>query len=330
MTKTHKSAAEITKGDLPLLILSEREVYDLLDPKRLIDALADGFRDLSLGRVQSPERPEIVVPGKGFSLAMPAWKEGMNIAIKVVNVFEDNLDIDLPNHLATISLFDAQTGKPVCLMDGTYITAVRTSASAILSVRELSRPESRTVTIVGAGVQGRQHLRLLPLVRDFEEIRIASLVYDDAVALARLDPRAVAVTDLRAAVETSDVVCLASHSYQPVIAPDWVRPGAHVSSVGYAPPAGELPLGLIDRADLFVETADAFKAPPVGCSELAGRSPETATLLGDVVSGRAPGRRSAEAITLYKAMGIAMEDLVAAELVHEAARAGGVGRIVTI
>lgn len=330
MDLPRKSAAEITKGDLPLLILSERDVQALIDPVALLDALADGFRDLSRGLVQSPERPEITVPGKGFSLAMPAWRDGMPIAVKVVNVFEDNLDLDLPNHLATINLFDQQTGAPLCVMDGTYITAIRTAASAVLSVRELARKDSRTVTLIGAGVQGRQHLMLLPLVRDFAEIRIASLVHADAVSLAGLDPRAVAVTDVEQAVRTSDVVCLASHSYAPVIEAGWVRPGTHVSSVGYAPPRGELPVELIDAATLFVETEDAFKTPPVGCAELAGRDPRSATLFGDALTGARTGRGAPDEITLYKAMGIAMEDLVAAHLAYTTARARGVGRTVTL
>ena len=329
MEVMRKSAAEIEKGKLPVLILNEDEVKELLDPAQLLDALAEGFRDLSRGLIQSPDRPEITVP-KGFSLAMPAWKPGMTIAVKVVNVFETNLEINLPNHLATINLFDSETGAPVCIMDGTYITAIRTAGSAVLSVRTLSRRESRIATIVGAGVQGRQHLQLLPLVRDFDEIRIASLVHDDAVALARLHPRAVAVRDIENAVRTSDVVCLSSHSYQPVISADWVRPGTHVSSVGYAPPRGELPLALLEKSRLFVETADAFKSPPVGCAELAGHNPTSATLLGDALSGTAPGRESDGQITLYKAMGIAMEDLVAAQLAYSTAKARGIGQPVIL
>ncbi|WP_292416261.1 ornithine cyclodeaminase family protein [Mesorhizobium sp.] len=330
MEAIRKSAAEIEKGDLPILVLSEADVKGLIDPLQLLDALADGFRDLSAGLVQAPERPEITIPRKGFSLAMPAWRVGMSIAVKVVNVFEANLDIGLTNHLATINLFDPSTGAPQCVMDGTYITAIRTAASAVLSVRQLSRRESRTATIVGAGVQGRQHLDLLPLVRDFDEIRVASLHHEDAISLAKTHPKAVAVVNVKQAVGTSDVVCLASHSYQPVIEAGWVRPGTHVSSVGYAPPSGELPRELLDISKLFVETADAFKSPPVGCAELKGWDVSTATLLGDAISGKRSGRESAAQITLYKAMGVAMEDLVAANLVYSAAKSRGVGQIATL
>jgi alanine dehydrogenase len=325
-----KSAAEIAKGELGVLSLSEADVISLLDLRALLDGLAEGFKALSSGKVQAPARPAITVPGKGFSLAMPAWMDGMNIMVKVVNVFEGNLAIDLPNHLALVTLFDPATGAPVCVMDGTYITGIRTAASAVLSVRELARKDATIATIVGAGVQGREHLRLLPLVRDLAEIRIASLYPDDAERLARHDPRARAVTDLEAAVRSSDVVCLASHSYEPVIECRWVRPGTHVSSVGYAPPRGEMPVDLVRQAALYVETRDAFKAPPVGCAELAGLDPEAGIELGELLIGRKPGRVSDSQITVYKAMGVAMEDMVAAQLVYEKAKARNTGHRLTL
>ena len=325
-----KSAAEIVRREARVVVLSESEVAGLLDPSELLDGLADGFRALASGAVQAPERPAIMVPGKGFSLAMPAWMAGKNITVKIVNVFEGNLAIDLPNHIALITLFDPTTGMPVCVMDGTFITGIRTAGSAVLSVRELARRDAKVATIVGAGVQGREHLRLLPLVRDFAEIRIASLYADDAEKLARLHPRARAVIDVEAAVRTADVVCLASHAYEPVIESSWIRPGTHVTSVGYAPPNGEMPRDLARQATLYLETVDAFKAPPVGCSELAGLDPEKGIPLGDMLAGRRPGRVSATQITVYKAMGSAMEDMVAAHLVYEKAKAQRAGAIVNI
>jgi len=325
-----RSAAEIGKGALPVLHLSEADVVRLLDPAQLLDGLADGFRAMARGEVQAPDRPELTVPGKGFSLAMPAWTAGMNLTVKIVNVFEANLDIDLPNHLAVVMLFDPQTGAPVCIMDGTHITAIRTAASAVLSVRALARPEARIATLIGAGVQGREHLRLLPLVREFDEIRVASLHYEDAETLAASCPWARPVRDVEAAVRGSDVVCLASHAYEPVIASEWVRPGTHVSSVGYAPPRGELPTALLSRVQLFVESDEAFRPPPVGCAELSGRDPASATTLGDLFCGSRPGRTSADQITLYKAMGIAMEDMVAADIVYRRALAEGNAQHITL
>jgi len=297
-----KGAAGIAKGDLPVMTLSESEVMRLLDPMALLDGLADGFRALARGEVQSPPRPEITVPGKGFLLSMPAWRPGSPMMVKMVSVFEGNLEIGLPNHLAVIQLFDETSGQPICVMDGTYITAIRTAAAAVLTVREIARKDAAVVTLVGAGVQGRAHLSLLPLVRRFEEILISSLHHEDAEMLAALDPRAHAVTDLETAVRRSDVVCLASHAYAPVIDPDWVRAGTHATSVGYAPPKGELPLDLLSKGKLFVEDASSFDPPPVGCAELQGLSPDSAILLGAALDGEAPLREKEEEITIYKAM----------------------------
>lgn len=314
-----RSAAEVRKGDRPVMVLGESAVERLLDPAALLDGLQEGFRALARGRIQTPERPEITVPGRGFLLAMPAWAPGGPMMVKTVNVFEGNLALGLPNHLATIQLFDEATGRALCVMDGTHITGLRTAAGAVLSVRLLARPEARIATLVGAGVQGREHLRLLPLARRFETILVSSLVHEDAERLAATSPLAEPVRDLEAAVRASDVVCLATHAYEPAIEAAWVRPGTHVTSVGYAPPRGELPPALLGRARLFVEHACAFAPPPVGCAELAGRDPAGGTALGDALLAPERLRRDPREITLYKAMGVAMEDLVAARLVYQAA-----------
>lgn len=327
-TPTTRSAQ--TKGDTAVLILSEAEVKTCIDPHRLLDALTEGFKALSRGEIVNPARPQLDIPRAGYSLAMPAWMAGMHLTVKIVNVFEGNIARAIPSHLATIHLFDPETGMPVCVMDGTYITAVRTSGSAALSVRELARRDARVATVVGAGVQAGQHLHLLPLVRDFTEIRVASKEFADAQALAARHPGVVAVSDLEAAVRSSDVVCLATHSYQPVISAEWVRRGTHVSSVGVAPPGGELPVELVGRASLFVETRDAFAPTPVGSCELDGIDPQTGTELGEMLLGLRPGRISADQITLYKAMGVAMEDLVAADLAYREAVRRGLGRAVAL
>ncbi|MBE1708856.1 ornithine cyclodeaminase family protein [Mesorhizobium japonicum] len=319
-----------TKGDIPVLILSEAEVKTSIDLRQLLDVLAEGFKALSGGKIVNPARPQLDIPQAGYSLAMPAWMAGMHLTVKIVNVFEANIARAIPSHLATIHLFDPETGMPVCVMDGTYVTAVRTSGSAVLSVRELARRDARVATVVGAGVQAGQHLHLLPLVRDFAEIRVASKEFADAQALAARHPGVVAVSDLEAAVRSSDVVCLATHSYQPVISAEWLRPGTHVSSVGVAPPGGELPVELVGRASLFVETRDAFAPTPVGSCELDGIDPQTGTELGEMLLGLRPGRTSADQITVYKAMGVAMEDMVAADLAYREAVRRGLGRAVTL
>ena len=244
------------------------------------------------------------------------------MTVKVVTVFESNRD--LPSHLATIALYDPQTGACQAFMDGTYITAIRTSAAAAVACDVLAREDARVLAIVGAGVQGEHHLRTFPLVREFDEIRVTSLYAEDAHRVAALHPRRTrAVDDRAAAVRCADVVALATHAAQPVIEPSWIAPGTHVSSVGYRPPDGELPRSLLDN--LFVETREAFLPTPVGCAELAGRDPASATEIGEVLLGLKPGRTSREEITVYKAMGHVVEDIVAADIVLRAARERCVG-----
>src|SRR5262249_35764549 len=153
-------------------------------------------------------------------------------------------------------------------MDGEVITAMRTAASAAVSVRLLARAGARRLTILGAGVQGRAHLALVPLTRDFEEILIGSLDVEDAKKLAAHNARARAVDRFEGAVGGADVVCLASHSRTPIVKDGWLRPGAHLTSVGYAPPIGELDPAIAARHRVFVETRLAFERPPVGCAEL--------------------------------------------------------------
>jgi alanine dehydrogenase len=327
--RPRKAAFEIVKGERKVLALSEDQVKESLDLDDLLDELEVGFRQLELGEVQSPPRPEITVPGKGFSLSMAAWRPEAQICVKVVNVFEANLTVDLPNHLAMITLFDPDTGATTCVMDGTYITGIRTAASAVLSARVLARPDARVATIVGAGVQAREHLEMLPRVRSLVRITICSLYDEDARRLADSAPLARASTDLEASVRESDIVCLATHSAAPVIDGAWVRPGTHVSSVGYRPPGGELPRPLATDHSLFVESAESFETPPIGCGELTGLDATRATRLGAVIAGRRPGRVSDSEITVYKAMGIGMEDMVAANLAFHQALRDRTGQTIT-
>jgi alanine dehydrogenase len=319
-TRGAKASFEIAKGERQLATLSEADVEKCLDPRELLDGLEDGFRSLELGEVQTPARTQVTVAAKGFSLIMPAWRPGMAIAVKVVNVFEANLELGLPTHLAMITLYDPETGAALCAMDGTYITGIRTAASAVLSARLLGRQNARVATVIGAGVQAREHLRLLPLIRRFDHINVCSLHADEAKRLTDRSPVARAANDLEAAVRESDIVCLATHSATPVIDPTWIKPGTHVSSVGYHPPAGELPVVLARKERLFVESLDAFQPTPVGCSELAGIEVARGTTLGAVALGRAPGRATDSEITVYKAMGLAMEDMVAANLAYRRAK----------
>jgi alanine dehydrogenase len=310
------------------LMLNETEVKRLLDPDMLLDALSEGFKALSEGLVDAPKRIGVTVPDTGFLLSMPAYLQGREITVKLVSVFHDNQQFGIPSHQAIICLFDAQTGSPLSFMDGTYITALRTAGAAALSTRLLARTDTNVLAIIGAGVQGRSHLKMLPRVRQFSKIRIASEHFAHAEQLAATDSRAHAVETVEQAVRGADVVCLCTHSGEPVISIDWLSTGMHITSVGYSPPGGELDSKVIEHGHLFVETRMAFEPPPAGCGELVGFDRSIGTELGEVLLGRATGRQSQDEITIYKAMGHACEDMAAASLVFRRAKQEGIGQMV--
>lgn len=308
-----------------LLALSGTEIMRLVEPETVVNALVDGFKALSDGKVQAPPRPKVEVPEKGMSLAMLAWTPGQMITLKTVNVFHGNHALGVESHQALVCLFDAATGVPTAILDGASLTALRTTAAAILSVRLLARKEAKTALVIGSGVQAREHVRQLHLARSFDEIRIYARNPELARELADPAPNCVAVPNLEAATRTSDVICLTTSSQTPVIANDWIADGCHITSVGFAPPGSELPLELIDRSRLFVEAITAFSPAPVGCAELAGRNPAQGAEIGEVLLGRKPGRSSDAEVTLYKSMGNAMEDMIVANLAYNEAIKTGAG-----
>jgi ornithine cyclodeaminase/thiomorpholine-carboxylate dehydrogenase len=313
-----------------VLFLDRAAVERLLDPRALIDALADGFRALTRGEVAAPDRNQLAMPDGDFLLSMPGRMDDGPLAVKVVTLFESNAEVGMPAHLATIALYDAATGACRAFLDGTHITALRTSAAAALACDLLARPEARVLAIVGSGVQAENHLRTLPLVRDLAEIRVAALRAEEAQRIASADPRARAVQSTEEAVRGADVVALTTNAGEPVIEQGWLSPGTHVSSVGYKPPGGELPPQIARTGRLFVETRRALQPPPVGCAELQGIDPSAATELGELLLGDAPGRRDAGELTVYKAMGHVVEDIAAAQLVLEAAERDGAGTRVAL
>jgi ornithine cyclodeaminase/thiomorpholine-carboxylate dehydrogenase len=313
-----------------VLTLDGTAVERLLDPRELMEALAEGFRALTRGDVVAPDRNQLAMPGGDFLLSMPGRMGDGLMAVKVVTLFESNVAAGVPAHLATIGLYDPATGACRAFLDGTYITAIRTSAAAALACDLLARRDARVLAIVGAGVQAEHHLRTFPLVRDFAEIRVAAQHPDAAARIAGGHLRARVAADAAEAVRDADVVALTTNAGEPVIDPGWLAPGAHVSSVGYKPPGGELPREVATRGHLFVETRRALAPPPVGCAELAGMDPSAATELGELLLGRAPGRRDDAELTVYKAMGHVVEDIAAAELVLAAAEREGVGRTVSL
>src|SRR3954449_4529554 len=291
-----------------VLILSRADVEALLSPDALLDAVSRGLQAVSADAFSAPPRQSVIADGGPF-LTMAGRQVDGPVVVKLVGVFAGNVALGLDPHPATIAVIDPGTGRCLAVMDGEHITGLRTAAAAALSTRALAREDASVLAVVGSGVQARAHLRMLPLVRSFAEVR---LVARDPSAAARLGVSA-------GGVEGADVVCLTTSASSPVLRWADVAPGTHVTSVGYAPPGGELDPELASRGRLFVETLQAFVAPPVGCAELAGLDPSLGTELGAVLAGVAEGRRTDEEITVYKAMGHIAEDAAAAALVYKTA-----------
>jgi ornithine cyclodeaminase/alanine dehydrogenase-like protein (mu-crystallin family) len=306
----------------PLLLLNADDVRDLIDIPSLFEPLERALRELSHGTTSVPPRIVARAPG-GFLGAMPGYLPGTGLEAKLVAVFPENHDRGLPSHQALIALFDDETGMPLCVMDGTVVTAVRTGATSAVAARAVARPEVRTLAILGAGVQGRSHVNAFTTMFEPSEIRIASRNPEHAKALAAVDPRATA-TDFEDAVRGADVVCCCTDADQPVIARDWLAPGAHVSSVGVG---AEVDGATVRDASVFVEWRGAAEnPPPTGSAELQGLDPSALVEIGQVLSGDHPGRRSDDELTLYKATGHAVEDAAAARQVFDRAVAQGRGQ----
>ena len=314
---------------MDILLLNQDEIKGLIDPDDLLNQLAEGFKGLTEGQVDAPGRSQVNTPD-GFLMSMPAYQPGNLIAVKLVSIFEGNHKLGIPSHHALIVLWEAQTGLPRAILDGTYLTALRTAGASALSTRLLARENVETLSIIGAGVQGEAHLRLVSSVRPFKEIVIASRNFAHARELALLDVRARAVRSIEQAVRNADVLCLCTSSATPVFQAKWLKAGVHITSVGYNPPGGELLREIIDNSWIFVETRKAFEPPPVGSSELIDIEPEEGTELGEVLLHLRPGRRSDREITIYKSMGHAMEDMIAANMVFRRAQLAGIGKVVQI
>ena len=315
-----------------MLVLTQREVRELLDLDRLVDALAEAHSELSAGRTSMPPRIAALVPEREALLGvMPAYLPSAALACKLVTLFPQNRDRE--THQAAIVVFDHENGTPVALMDGTFITATRTAAGSALATRLLAREDSHVLALIGTGVQAGTHGRAIPRVRPIEEIRVAGRDREKAERLAEeLGAGARAVDSYEEAIRGADVVAATTHARDPVVRREWLAPGTHVNSVGLNPSGREVDEATVAEATLVVESRDsALAPPPAGAPELVGVAPERVHAeLGELVAGSRRGRSSPEELTLYKSVGVAVQDAAAAALVLSAARERGVGREVDL
>jgi alanine dehydrogenase len=294
--------------------LEESAVGRLLRMEEVIAAMEKALADFSSGTVVQPVRTMLpVAEHQGFLGLMPAYT-GSALGAKLVAFYPRNTSV--PTHHATILLFEPETGEPLVTMDGRLITEVRTAAVSAVATDHLARATASVLAIIGSGVQARSHLEALRLVREFREVR----VWSPRRAAAFAEEHGVdAAASAEEAVRGADVVVTATTSPTPVLSGEWLSPGAHINAVGAPRPDWrELDDEVLRRANVYVDSREA--AMKESGDVIAAK--EVVAEIGEVISGAEQGRRSLEEVTLFKSLGLAVEDVATAELVYRNALDG--------
>ena len=327
---------------MTILILSRADVRRLLPMRQAIEAMKRAFAQLSTGQANVPLRvPLQVNRHNGVTLFMPAYLAADDqMAIKIVSVFNDNPAQGLPLIHALVVVVDATTGAPAAVMDGTYLTALRTGAASGAATDLLARPDAHTTAIFGAGAQGRTQLEAVCAVRSIREAWVYDVAPQQAAAYAdemsRYLSLPVRVAETPAeAVRQADVICTATTSSNPVFDDADVRPGTHINAVGaYTPQMQEVPAETVLRARVVIDQREASLAEAGDLLIPLQRGLMTQAHiyaeLGELAAGRKPGRATLEEITLFKSVGVAVQDVAAASAVLEAARRLNLGTEVAL
>ena len=294
-----------------IVVLDEQAVRARLHYQDLIPAIAQALAALASGKAVQPVRTVLpVAPHHGFFAVMPAYADGGALGAKLVTFYPHNVGIH--THHAVIVMFKAETGEPLAVMDGRLITEMRTAAASAVATQRLARADASVLAILGSGVQAGSHLAALRHVRSFKEVRVWSPRNAPAFAQRHGVKAAATAAD---AVRGADVVVVAVNATTPVLQGRWLAPGTHVNAIGATRPEWrELDDDLVTTARVFVDSREA--ALRESGDVIAARS--EVTEIGAVVAGTSPGRRSAEELTLFKSVGVAVEDVVAASLVLRA------------
>jgi len=322
-------------------LLNEAQVKTLLPMGDLVSAMENALARFSAREVVQPVRTVLTVgAAKAFGL-MPAYMpQPARLGAKLVTVFNQNEARGLPSHLATIVLLDPETGALQAILDGRYITEARTAAVSAVSARHLARADAATMAIIGSGVQARSHLEAYAEVRRLEEVRVWSprpASRERFVSeMAGHTPARLRATDTaEQAVRGADLIVLVTSSPTPVIDNAWVANGAHVVSVGACfPTQREMDPALVARGRFYVDSRAAAAVESgdfvMGVRDGFFTDSHIAGEVGDVVLGRAAGRSSAAEVTVFKSLGLAVEDVVAADLVLSRAVEQGAGAELTL
>ena len=338
------------------LLLTEADVRRFLPMTDLIDAMEAALAAFSTGKVQQPVRSIVELGSHGFFGVMPAAYAldaphavlgNASAGAKLVTVVPGNHDRGLPSHLATIILLNAQTGNLEAIIDGRYITEARTAAVSAVSARHLARRDARIVAIIGSGVQARSHAEAIARVLQVQEFRVWSptAAHREAAAAdigampelmlqpANERPAVTVSPSARQAVEGADVVVLVTSAATPVIEDAWITERTHVIGVGACRPTQrEMPGALVQRGRVIVDSREAAmkEAGDFLLAREEGLDVTIAAELGEICAGFAPGRTAGDDVTIFKSLGLAIEDVVAAELVLRRAQSAGAGTTIEL
>ena len=298
-----------------LLFLDENDVRQHLRWDALIAAMERALVDFSAGRVQQPVRRFLTVDRyEGFFGDMPAVSERV-MGIKLVTFYPNNAARGLPTHLAMIQLFSPETGEVLALIDGRLITEMRTAAVSAAATKVLAAPDARVLAVLGSGVQARAHVEALAQVRRFDEIRVWSPTPAHAERFA--EEIGAEVMAAEQAVQGADVVVSATAATEPILKGAWLKPGTHVNAIGWR---GHSSRELDDEAMRNVVVVESREAANDQCGDVILSGAAIHAELGEILAGDRPAR--ADETTVFDSVGVAVEDVAAAQLVYEAALAG--------
>jgi ornithine cyclodeaminase/alanine dehydrogenase-like protein (mu-crystallin family) len=324
-----------------VLIISQSEVPALLPMGACIEVMRETFRALAAGEALLPLRTITRLPERdGLLVTMPAYLgPTRSVGLKMLTIFPENHGTEIDAHQGAVVLCEAERGRLLAVLDATSITAIRTAAVSGLATRLLARADAGDLAILGSGVQAESHLEAMLAVRPIRRVRVWSRTAAHAASFARRMERrwqlpVKTAVSAQEAVAGADLVCAATAAVEPVLFGEWLSPGAHINSVGVAFPGRELAASVLQRARLFCDRRESLlhesgdfrlarDEGAVGDSDVVGE-------LAELVAGSAEGRRTGDEITLFKSLGLAIEDLAAARYIYERAVAEGRGTAVEL
>jgi len=325
-----------------MLVLSEEQVRNLIDVEDLITALEQAHTQYSTGKAVMPVRLVVPLPQiQGRITSMPGYlNEDKALGMKVVTYFQDNPKRGLSAILATILLFSAETGKMIAVMNGSYITAMRTACASALATKALANPQTAVLGILGASVQARAHIEALTRTRKIDKIKLYSPSGTSAAAVKKAMEAQTrcAIEVANSAEETvrdADLIVTVTTAKEPILKSAWLKPGVHINAVGsHRPDFREIDGATLARAKIIVDSRDAIMAE---CGDILLALKEKSIAenaihaeIGEVLAKVKPGRTDQDEITLYKSVGIAIQDVAAANLVYRKALDKRVGTTVDI